>query len=203
MPETCIRTENQIRSAGNCQGQSRLSWSAIFRCPNSNRDNAHCVTYSASASTKLSGGYPHVAHVAQTVVIVIIIRFVLPHRPTKSVTIEEVASQTRKPSPFPDIPDSVLQEFDLERYVACVTGAADGISFAVAEAMAEAGAAVDMWYNTNLEAEKLNVELGQRFKVVVRAYKVAVFVAGQVQKGVEQVVRDFGRLDVFVANAGM
>jgi FlaA1/EpsC-like NDP-sugar epimerase len=52
------------------------------------------------------------------------------------------------PRPFPDTPTNVLEQFKLTGKVVIVTGAADGIGYAVAEAMAEANAAVAMWYNS-------------------------------------------------------
>lgn len=52
------------------------------------------------------------------------------------------------PRPFPNTPANVLEQFKLSGKVVVVTGAADGIGFAVAEAMAESGANVAMWYNS-------------------------------------------------------
>lgn len=65
------------------------------------------------------------------------------------MTIEEVASQPRQPKPVPDIPSNVLQQFSMQGRVVAVNGASDGIGYAVAEGMAEAGADVALWYNTN------------------------------------------------------
>lgn len=52
------------------------------------------------------------------------------------------------PRPFPDTPNNVLEQFQMKGKVAVVTGAADGIGYAVAEAMAEAGASVALLYNS-------------------------------------------------------
>lgn len=52
------------------------------------------------------------------------------------------------PRPFPNIPANVNQQFRMDGKVVVVTGAADGIGYAVAEAMAEAGGQVALWYNS-------------------------------------------------------
>lgn len=120
-----------------------------------------------------------------------------------SCTIEEVVAQTRRPRPFPDIPENVFEQLSLKGRTVCITGASDGIGFAVAEAMAEAGANLALWYNSNPAAKARGAELAERFHINVKAYQVEVSKSEQVQAAVRQVVADFGRLDVFVANAGM
>ncbi|KAE8312110.1 hypothetical protein BDV41DRAFT_589105 [Aspergillus transmontanensis] len=107
------------------------------------------------------------------------------------------------PRPFPDTPANVLEQFKLNGKVVVVTGAADGIGLAVAEAMAEAGAHVALWYNSNDAAIKRGEELSRDNGVKTVAYKVDISDPGQVQKAVGDVVKDFERIDVFVANAGM
>ncbi|EIT82843.1 L-xylulose reductase [Aspergillus flavus] len=107
------------------------------------------------------------------------------------------------PRPFPDTPANVLEQFKLNGKVVVVTGAADGIGLAVAEAMAEAGAHVALWYNSNDAAIKRGEELAKDHGVRTVAYKVDVSNPEEVQKAVTDVVRDFERIDVFVANAGM
>jgi hypothetical protein len=52
------------------------------------------------------------------------------------------------PRPFPNTPESVFDQLKLTNRVAVVSGAADGIGLAVAEAYAEAGANVALWYNS-------------------------------------------------------
>ncbi|KAF9889718.1 hypothetical protein FE257_007024 [Aspergillus nanangensis] len=107
------------------------------------------------------------------------------------------------PRPFPDTPTNVLQQFNMSGKVAVVTGAADGIGHAVSEAFAEANGAVAMWYNSNDVAVKKAEALAQKYGIKVVAYKVDISDAEQVKSAIADVVRDFGRIDVFVANAGM
>ncbi|KAB8271693.1 hypothetical protein BDV30DRAFT_213158 [Aspergillus minisclerotigenes] len=107
------------------------------------------------------------------------------------------------PRPFPDTPANVLEQFKLNGKVVVVTGAADGIGLAVAEAMAEAGAHVALWYNSNDAAIKRGEELTRDHGVKTVAYKVDISSPEEVQKAVGDVVKDFERIDVFVANAGM
>ncbi|KAA8917402.1 hypothetical protein TRICI_000425 [Trichomonascus ciferrii] len=66
-----------------------------------------------------------------------------------SMTVAD-CSQDREgfPRPFPSTPSNVMEQFKMAGKVAVVTGAADGIGYAVAEAMAEAGASVALWYNS-------------------------------------------------------
>lgn len=52
------------------------------------------------------------------------------------------------PRPFPGTPNNVLEQFQMAGKVVVVTGAADGIGYAVAEAMAEARGHVALWYNS-------------------------------------------------------
>lgn len=86
--------------------------------------------------------------------------------------------------------------------VVAITGASSGIGWAVAEAMAEAGGDLALWYNSNDAAVKKGAELAKLHGVRVKAYQVEVTDYERVRKGIEEIVGDFGRMDVFVANAG-
>ncbi|KAJ5526110.1 hypothetical protein N7494_012760 [Penicillium frequentans] len=107
------------------------------------------------------------------------------------------------PRPFPNTPSNVLEQLRMDGKVVVVTGAADGIGYAVAEAIAEAGGHVAFWYNSNDDAIQKAKDLGASHNVKTAAYKVDVSVSTEVQETIAKVVQDFGKMDVFVANAGM
>lgn len=66
-----------------------------------------------------------------------------------SMNVEDCANiREGFPRPFPDIPTNTLQQFNMAGKVVVVTGAADGLGLAVAEAMAEAQGHVAFWYNS-------------------------------------------------------
>ncbi len=108
------------------------------------------------------------------------------------------------PRPAPDLPDSIMSMFSMKGKVVCISGAGSGIGFAVAEAMAEAGADVAIWYNSNKKAiEKAEKGLGEKFGVKAKAYQCGVTKFEDVDRTIKQVEQDFGRIDVFIANAGV
>ncbi|KUI55522.1 putative NADP-dependent mannitol dehydrogenase [Cytospora mali] len=120
-----------------------------------------------------------------------------------SMSIEEVAASSREPKPVPNIPSNVLEQFNMKGRVVAVTGASDGIGYAVTEAMAEAGAHIALLYNSNDAAISKGEALASKFGIQAKAYKVDVSDPEAVRTIIAAVVGDFGKLDVFVANAGM
>lgn len=115
----------------------------------------------------------------------------------------EDAAANRQPRPVPNTPENVLEQFSMKGKVVAITGAADGIGWAVAEAMAEAGGNVALWYNCNDAATTKGEKLAQKHGITAKAYQVEVSDPEKVRLAVDAVVKDFGKLDVFVANAGM
>ena len=87
--------------------------------------------------------------------------------------------------------------------VTIITGGSGGIGNEVARALAEAGSDIALWYNQSTRAEKLAAAIASQYKVRCMAYKCDVSSHEQVTNTVEAVVRDFGRLDVMIANAGI
>jgi 3alpha(or 20beta)-hydroxysteroid dehydrogenase len=87
----------------------------------------------------------------------------------------------------------------LEGKVALVTGAARGIGAAIAKAMAEAGAQVLIADVFDDDGQTLAVEIGKAAKYV--HLDVTKSVAWQ--NAVECALREFGKLDVLVNNAGI
>ncbi|CAI7602613.1 L-xylulose reductase [Penicillium manginii] len=103
----------------------------------------------------------------------------------------------------PVLPDSIFQMFRLDEKVAIITGGAGGIGYQVARGLAEAGANIALWYHGSSHAEKLASELEIDFGIKAKAYKCSVQNFEDVQSSTNAVVRDFGRLDIMIANAGI
>ncbi|KAI8656373.1 hypothetical protein NCS56_01241100 [Fusarium sp. Ph1] len=121
-----------------------------------------------------------------------------------SMTFEDCAKVREGfPKPFPDTPSNVVEQLRLNGKVVVITGAADGIGLAVATAMAEAGGNVALWYNSNAAAVDRAQDLVNQHGIKAAAYKVDVSDVSQVQETLQTVLKDFGKIDVFVANAGM
>lgn len=97
---------------------------------------------------------------------------------------------------------TVASLFSLKGKVASVTGSSIGIGFAIAEAFAGAGADVAIWYNSHVPDQKVKY-LRERYNVKVEAYRVQVTDEEAVEKAIAQQIKDFGKVDILVANAGV
>ncbi|KAJ5602093.1 hypothetical protein N7510_011627 [Penicillium lagena] len=93
--------------------------------------------------------------------------------------------------------------FDLTGKVVAITGGGRGIGLAVATAYAEAGAKVAILYRTTTTASKTAEELASKHHTQARAYQADVTVPKEISTAIDQIVKDFGKLDVIVANAGI
>ncbi|KAL5335832.1 hypothetical protein BJX70DRAFT_374290 [Aspergillus crustosus] len=101
-------------------------------------------------------------------------------------------------------PPSLLLKFSLKGKTAIVTSAGAGMGLVVANGLAEAGANVALWYNTNTNCLERAQEITVKHGVQAKAYQVDITNAEAVKQAVEQSVKDFnGRLDIFIANAGI
>lgn len=106
------------------------------------------------------------------------------------------------PRPAPKPAASVLDLFSLKGKVASITGSSVGIGYGVAEAYAQAGADVAIWYNSHNADEKAKA-LSEKYGVRAKAYKVKVTDPEAVEAAIKQQIADFGKIDIFVANAGV
>ena len=92
--------------------------------------------------------------------------------------------------------------FDLTGKVCLVTGGSRGIGLAIAEGLAAHGADVVIWdVDDGRNDEAVNALAG--YGTRVRAMRINVTDELGVAQGVQDVVENFGRIDVLVANAGI
>ncbi|CDY74712.1 Glucose 1-dehydrogenase [Caballeronia glathei] len=92
---------------------------------------------------------------------------------------------------------------DLQGQIALVTGASSGIGFGVAQALADAGAAVAINYHSHGEAaEDLAADIR---KAGGQAFAVGADVAdeAQIDAMFDSVIQHFGTIDIVVANSGL
>ncbi len=90
-----------------------------------------------------------------------------------------------------------------ENKVALVTGGSRGIGKACAIELAKAGYDVAISYAGNEEAANKTIEELQALNVKAKSYKFDVSDKDACAKAVEEVMAEFGRVDVLVNNAGI
>ena len=92
--------------------------------------------------------------------------------------------------------------FSLDGRVALVTGASRGLGFAMAEALAEAGAAVvlNSRHADTLEAAAHKLR-DRGFSIETAVFDVAEQAGSRA--ALETIIRQMGRLDIVIANAGV
>ncbi|KAK0368042.1 short chain dehydrogenase [Colletotrichum limetticola] len=103
--------------------------------------------------------------------------------------------------PNPGAP--VLSQFSLKGKVATVTGGARGIGLEIVRGLAEAGADVALIYATSKDAVEIASQIAKDTGVNIRAYQSDVRSRASIAATVDQIVQDFGHLDVMVANSGV
>jgi len=87
--------------------------------------------------------------------------------------------------------------------VAIVTGAGRGIGEAIAKKFADEGAKVAIVSRTEANSQKVADAINAAHPEAARAYAVDVADFAAVQATGEQILKDFGRVDVLVNNAGI
>lgn len=97
---------------------------------------------------------------------------------------------------------TVLDLFKLKGRVASITGSSSGIGYAIAEAFAQVGADIAIWYNSHDATSKADA-LAKKYNVRAKAYKANVSDEADVKKTIEQQIKDFGHIDIVIANAGI
>ena len=92
--------------------------------------------------------------------------------------------------------------FNLNSKKVLITGGSRGIGAACVKYFCMAGASVAFTYNSN---PGLAARIEKRFSKIskCKAYKVDINNEGEIKKTVQMVIKDFGRIDVLVNNAGI
>ncbi|KAH9845627.1 L-xylulose reductase [Teratosphaeria destructans] len=99
---------------------------------------------------------------------------------------------------------AILPLFNLKHKTAIVSGAGAGIGLQVAQAFAEAGANVAIWYHGNKKAIDRAKDIEEKYGVKCRAYATDVTDFEDTKRVIDSIAQEFnGRLDIFVANAGI
>lgn len=91
----------------------------------------------------------------------------------------------------------------LENQVAIVTGAGRGIGHAIAMRLAQEGARLASVSRTESNSQKTADEINAVHSDAAKAYAVDVSDHEAVQKAGEQILKDFGRIDILINNAGV
>lgn len=95
-----------------------------------------------------------------------------------------------------------MKSFRLDGKVALVTGASYGIGFAIATALASAGASI-VFNDIRQELVEKGLRAYEAEGIPARGYVCDVTDEGQVQDMVRQIERDAGGVDILVNNAGI
>ncbi len=92
----------------------------------------------------------------------------------------------------------------LENKVALITGATRGIGRGIAEKFVAQGAHIAFTFAASVEkARQLEQELSQQYGVKVKGYQSDAAQFAEAEILLEEVVKEFGTLDVLVNNAGI
>ncbi|KAI8340006.1 hypothetical protein BC941DRAFT_349080 [Chlamydoabsidia padenii] len=98
---------------------------------------------------------------------------------------------------------SVPSLFSLSGKNAIVTGGSRGLGYEMCKALAGAGANVAFIYIESPQANDLAIEIGQEFNVKCQAYEANISSADQVHKVMGSIYKDFGDINILIANAGI
>ncbi len=92
-----------------------------------------------------------------------------------------------------------MNKIDLSGRVAVVTGGAQGFGRAIAERFSDSGARVAIWDVDQVYAQRTANELGNGAK----SYGLDVSELAAVEKARDDTIRDFGKIDILINNAGV
>ena len=97
----------------------------------------------------------------------------------------------------------ILDVFKLGGRVALITGCIRGLGFAMAKALAEAGASVVVTSRQEDKAMKSATTLADITGQCTMGIAVDITDATQIESMIQTVVKEFGRIDILINNAGI
>lgn len=71
------------------------------------------------------------------------------------------------------------------------------------KALAESGSDVALMFVSSDRTHDIAAQIGKDYGITCKAYKADIGKDKQVQAAVDQIHEDFGKIDIFVANAGI
>ena len=99
--------------------------------------------------------------------------------------------------------ETVFELVSLQDKVAVVTGAAQGIGFAIAQRLAQAGARVVIADLSEERAKQSATQIQQKFGIETQGISADVSDTNAIKSLIEQTIQSFGRLDIWINNAGI
>lgn len=78
-----------------------------------------------------------------------------------------------------------------------------GLGLEMSRALAESGAHVAIMFVSSEKTHDTAAQIAKDFNVTCKAYKADIIDPVAVKAAVDQIFKDFGAIDVFVANAGV
>jgi short-subunit dehydrogenase len=96
-----------------------------------------------------------------------------------------------------------MPKFDLNGKVVLITGASGGLGEALARELAAQGASLALASRNQAELQRVAAYCKQNFGGEAKVYALDVTRASDAQNVVEAVLKDFGKLDVIINNAGL
>ncbi|ORZ11536.1 hypothetical protein BCR42DRAFT_395194 [Absidia repens] len=96
-----------------------------------------------------------------------------------------------------------LNMFSLQGKKAIVTGGGRGLGLEMSKALAGTGADVALMYVSTETTHETAAAIAKEFNVQCKAYKAEMADYNQVNAAMDQIYKDFGKIDILVANAGI